>query len=335
MGSTRPPDLRPALRAVADRNCGVFTRRDAINAGYTERELKTLTGRTGRWVVLRRGVYAERSLYEACDDDGRYLLEVRASGLSLGRHDPVMTHSSAAVALELPVRPWWRKLTHTTLFVVGAATTENGTKHHKGLLPDVDVQTVKGLRVTALARTAVDIGREFGFEDGVIAADAALRLGATKAEMQRVLAGMTCWPGIVASRQAVAFADPGAENLAESLMRIMVAELDLGENIETQFLVAEGGRRARVDLRVGRDLFEFDGRVKYLERDLGGVADRPPSQVVWEEKQREDWLRRVHGGFGMSRLIWSELFGEERRQAKRRLRREYDETVRRFGPGPT
>lgn len=333
MGSRRRDELRPALRSVADRNCGVFTRRDAVVAGYTERELKTLTGRTGAWVVLRRGVYAERSLYQTCTDDGRYLLDVRASALGMARDDPVMTHSSAAVVHEMPIRPWWRDLAHTTRPDVRGGRTENGTKHHKGMLRDDDVQLVSGLWVTGLARTAVDIGREFGFEDGVVAADAALRMGATKADMERVVADMTCWPGIVPAKEAVGFADGGAANLAESLMRVMVGELGLEEEMETQFFVAEGSRTAYVDLRVGRHFFEFDGRVKYLGREEGGVADRPPSQVVWEEKQREDWLRRVHGGHGMSRVVWMDLFGDERKKAKRRLRHEYDETVRRFGRG--
>lgn len=325
--------LRPALRAVADRNCGVFTRRDAVAAGYTERELKTLTGRTGQWVALRRGVYAERSLVESCGDDGRYLLEVRAAALSMGRERPVMSHASAAVVLEMPIRAYWRALTHTTRPDVRGGRTENGTKHHKGTLPDQDVHLRNGLWITGLARTAVDIGREFGFEDGVIAGDAALRMGATRLDMERVLAEMTCWPGSVPARRAVEFADGGAETIGESLMRVMVAELDLPEEMETQYCVTEGSRVAYVDLRVGRHLFEFDGRIKYVEREMGGVADRLPSQVVWEEKQREDWLRRAGGGHGISRVVWNEMFGANRERTKRRLRQEYDQTVRRFGRG--
>ena len=45
--------------------------------------------------------------------------------------------------------------------------------------------------VFGLARTAVDIGREHGFEDGVVACDAALRLGLPRRELWRVLDGMT------------------------------------------------------------------------------------------------------------------------------------------------
>ena len=40
-------------------------------------------------------------------------------------------------------------------------------------------------------------------------------------------------------------------------------------------------------MRIGCHVFEFDGRVKYRRTEDGGVADRPPDEVVWEEKKRE------------------------------------------------
>ncbi|CAN5424277.1 hypothetical protein BH10ACT10_BH10ACT10_10240 [soil metagenome] len=132
------------------------------------------------------------------------------------------------------------------------------------------------------------------------------------------------------ARAALRVADGGAQNVGESLLRLMVLELDVGVP-ETQYVVREGSRWAAVDVRVGRHLFEFDGRVKYLDREQGGVADRPVTQVLWEEKQREDWLRRAQGGHGMSRVVWSEMFGTERGRTVRRLAREYAQTRSRFG----
>ncbi len=126
---------------------------------------------------------------------------------------------------------------------------------------------------------------------------------------------MTYWPHVTRARAAVEIADGGAQNVGESLLRLMVLELGIGRP-ETQYVVTEGSRRAEVDLRVGRHLFEFDGRVKYVDREHGGVADRPVTQVLWEEKQREDWLRRVYGGHGMSRVVWDELFGDARGVAR-------------------
>jgi hypothetical protein len=189
---------------------------------------------------------------------------------------------------------------------------------------------VHGLRVTGLARTALDVGREYGFEDGVIASDAALRLGATRQDLDDALVQMTCWPGVTRARAAAEVADGGAQTIGESLLRLMVLELDIGKP-QTQFVIEEGARRAEVDLRVGRHLFEFDGRIKYVGRDRGGVADQPPEEILWQEKRREDWVRRANGGYGMSRVVWPEMFGPARRVTLRRLHDEFTATKRRFG----
>jgi hypothetical protein len=265
--------MRPELRARATSNGGVVTRRDAVECGYSERELKTLTGHHGAWVVVRRGCYAELVVWESLDQDGRYLLRVRAAHLVM-RRGAVVSHGSAAAVLGLPLRPRWRELVHVTRPDVRGSRTENGVKHHLGQWREPDTVVVDGVRVTEPARTAVDIAREHGYEDGVVAADAALRAGSTRDELARALAPMTFWPGVTAARAAVKDADEGAQSVGESLLRIMVLELGIGTP-ETQFVVIEDGRRAEVDLRVGRHLFEFDGRVKYVGRARGGVADRP------------------------------------------------------------
>jgi hypothetical protein len=321
--------MNPRLRALAAQQDGVVTRRQAVACGCTERELKTRTGARGDWVVVRRGAYAERAVWDSLRDDERYRLRVRAA--VLGATAPaVVTHSSAAAFHRFPMRPYWQELVHVTRPGVRGGRTEGGVKHHLARHHPGDVHSTLGLRLSAPGWTAVDIGREFGFEDGVIAADAALRLGATPAELQRVLEVMTCWPHVTRARDAAEVADGGAESIGESLTRLLVLELDIGIP-ETQFTVVDRGRVAKVDLRVRRHLFEFDGKVKYLGREQGGLADRSPDQVVWDEKRREDWLRNHDGGYGMSRVIWPELFGRARAETKRRLAREYADSERRYG----
>ena len=136
------------------------------------------------------------------------------------------------------------------------------------------------------------------------------------------------WPNVVTARTAIDRSDPGAESVGETLARMLLEELDLGP-IETQFEIRDGTRWARCDLRIGRHLFEFDGLKKYLRRDKGGVAITDPDRVVWEEKQRQDWLLGYQ--LGMSRLIWADFWGDRRRAALERIAREYALTVARFG----
>ena len=46
-----------------------------------------------------------------------------------------------------------------------------------------------------LARTAVDIARERGIKDGLVACDSAMRMGVTRAELQAAVEPMEHWPG--------------------------------------------------------------------------------------------------------------------------------------------
>ena len=136
---------------------------------------------------------------------------------------------------------------HVTRPGVTGSRTENGVKHHLAGYDERDLAVVGGLRDDGLARTAVDIGREHGFEDGVVACDAALRLGASRADLWRalerddVLAARHPGP-----RRASGSPTAGAQNVGESLLRLMVLELDIGLP-ETQYVVRRGlplGRRS-------------------------------------------------------------------------------------------
>jgi hypothetical protein len=320
--------MRPELAARAAADGGVFSRASAVAAGYSEREMKTLTRRPdGAWVVVRRGVYAERTQWDFLTADARYELAVRAALLAM-QSDVVASHSSAAVLHGISLRPGWRNLVHVTRPRVNGGRSEGGVKHHLSRLLADDVVEVSGVPVTSSARAAVDIGREFGFEDGVVAMDAVLRSGVPRSELDRVVAGMRCWPGVTRAREAVAAADGGAQNIGESLARLLVLELGFGRPL-TQVRFARGGRVAYVDLLLGNHVFEFDGKVKYVGRERGGVADRPPEHVLWEEKSREDWLRGF--GKGVSRIVWDDLFGERRAQARVRLTAAYLDSAQRYG----
>ena len=118
---------------------------------------------------------------------------------------------------------------------MGGSRTRFGVKHHLSQVMPPIVE-VGGLHVTGLARVALDLGREHGFDAGVVACDGVLRRGVTRADLETELEGMWCWPNITRSREAVVHADPGAESVGESLARILLDELGLGP-VETQFAV--------------------------------------------------------------------------------------------------
>jgi hypothetical protein len=319
--------MRPELAARAAQQGGLVTRRQAIDAGYRERELRTLTATHGAWVTVRRGVYVERSLWVCVNETGQWRLRDRAAHLAMTKPH-AMSHDSAARLLGLETLNAERPLSHIVRPGVGGSRTEHGVKHHLSRVSPREVETVDGIQVTGLARTALDIGREHGFEAGVVAVDGALRRGVTRQQFTEELELMENWPHITSSRAAVEVGDAGAETVGETMGRLLVLELGIGRP-STQFPVRIPSGLVWCDLRVGCHVFEFDGRIKYRRVDNGGVADRPVEDVLWDERKRQQEICAL--GLGMSRIIWSDFYGPARDKARQRLLEEYAVTERRFG----
>ena len=304
-----------------------MTRAQAREAGYRGPELRGLTAVGGPWVVVRRGVYMEREQWDTLSTLEQWRARDRAAHVTTSvRHE--LSHDSAARLHELPLVAVRRDLSHISRPDVQGSRTEHGVKHHKSVVPSRSAVVIDGLPSTGVARTAVDIAREHGLPAGVVACDAAMRAGVRRSELDAELAAMAHWPGVIAARSAAALADPRAESAGESLARLLVIELGLGD-VEPQFALRLRGRVVWIDLRVGCHCFEFDGRIKYRARADGGVAVQPAEDVVLNERQRE--LEVCSVGLGMSRLAWSDLFGAARARARTRLLAEYAVTAARFG----
>ena len=321
--------MRPELAAIAARQHGLVTRRQALETGYVPRELRTLVRPGGDWVVVARGVYMERRVWDGLAPyDGAMLARDRAAEMLLSaRH--VFSHDSAARAHGMDMLKPEKPLVHISRRGRGGGRTDHGVKHHFGReLPTRLV--LDGRPVTSVARTALDLAREHGFEQGVMACDWALASGVTRGQLEVELAAMENFPWVSRARAAAAFADPGAESLAESLGRILVTELGVGE-VETQFpVLLANGAVVWCDLRVGCHVFEVDGKVKYLRPAQGGVARKPIEEVVWDERTRQNAV--CARGLGASRILWEDFWGEGRKRALRRLASEYAVTEKRFGP---
>ena len=319
--------MRSFLSVTAARQGGVFTRAQAALAGHRGPEIRGLTAPGGAWVVVRRGVYVERDRWEPATQLQRWMLRDRAAHVAM--HIPhELSHDSAARLHGLPLMLVKQDLTHVTRADLRGTRTEHGIKHHLGPAPSPTGTSIAGLPVTGVARTAVDVAREHGLATGLAACDAALRLGVQRADLEEVVAGMKYWRGVSVATQAVELADPRAENGAESLARLLVLELGLGDP-QPQFALRLDGRTVWCDLRVGCHVVEFDGRIKYRDREDGGLALKSAEEVVWDERQREREI--CAEGLGVSRLVWTDLFGAARERAKARLTAEYAVTVRRFG----
>jgi hypothetical protein len=327
---SRGQDVRVNVKAhaVMAGNHGLITRSKALDCGLSSLDIRHLV-RTGAWIVVRRGVYADAQVWDDLDEHvGRHRLRTRAA-LATMRRGWVVSHDSAAHEQAMEILNPPDPHVHITRPGTTGAWSKFGVKHHLARFGEHQVVDVDGLAVLDLARTAVDIAREHGTPYGEIACDSAMRMGVSRADLDIAVAPMLFWPYSRRARDAIAFADPGTESVLETLGRILVEALGIGE-VDVQFPVAlEDGRVVWGDIRVGCHIFEAHGKVKYLSVEQGGLASRDATEVVWAEKRRERQLHQQ--GLGTSSIVFADYWNPDRKQVLRRMREEYDDTVARFG----
>lgn len=302
---------------------GLITRRTASAAGLDDADLRRLVTH-GHLVRLRRGVFVRADHWGTLDEfRDRPLLLARAAQQCL-RCEHVLSHDSAAIVLGLGCPDPRTALVHVTRAKVHGDAVRAGVKHHLAPYTGEQVLVVDGLRVLDPARTALDMAREHGLVAGVACCDAALRAGATRADLDRARQAMRCWPGSRVMDAAMRLADPGAESWLESEARVFVTSLRIGRP-ETQFGLTDGNRTVWCDMRIGRQLFEADGRLKYTAANGLG---QDPEAVLWSEKERQDF---IHGfKLGVSRITTFDCRAGAA-AARQRLQREYADTCARFG----
>lgn len=307
------------LAAVAAAQQGVFTRRQALEAGHFDDQVREYQ-RGGIWHRLRRGAYADAGLYRSLDEAGRHLLQLRAVLLVLTSR-AVASHTSAALLHGYAV--WDRDLSvvHVTRTGGGAGREEGGVHHHVGSLTSADIVWRGGVPATRPARAVVESASIGSLESGLVIADSALHLGLTTAdELRATLESMDDWPGARTACGVVSFADGGAESPGESRLRLLMDRQGLPRPTLQHDVFDASGHVGRVDFLFADEhtIVEFDGRVKYAG-DPAASAD-----AVYREKLREDRLREL--GYEVVRVSWSDLADPARvalriRQAFERARR--------------
>lgn len=318
--------MRPGVRARFARQHGLITFAQATAGGLAHGQIVDLV-RRGAWVRVRQGVYADGEAWQALDEYvGRPLLRVRAAHLVL-TVPHWFSHDSAALLHGVRLLARATDLVHITRPDMRGRVARAGVVHHGARTALARTTVIDGLPVLDLPRTAVDVVREHGVDVGLGACDFALAHGVSRGDLVAVSESMAGWPFVRLVREVVDLADPGADNAAESAARALVLELGIGRP-ETQFGLTDGSRTVWCDLRVGRHIFEFDGRIKYLPTSRGGVAEIEPADVLWREKKRQDFIC----GFklGMTRITYADL-RSNRAAARVRLAREFADTEARFG----
>jgi hypothetical protein len=255
-----------------------FTGRRAAALGVSSGQLRhLLERRLVRRVV--RGVYA---VAQAPDDPG-----FRAIALHLVLPDgAVVTDRTAAWLQGVDILPRSARTQVPPVQVFhppGNRARRAGVASGERLLLPSDVVQVDGISVTSPLRTALDLARLLWRFDALAALDQFLRLGVSLEELLFELSRFKGYRGIIQARCLVPLADPRAESVAESALRLHWYDAGL-PTPELQWWVYDdaGVPIYRLDLALPEARFaaEYDG----VDFHSGG-ADRA------HDEQRRAWLR--------------------------------------------
>jgi Protein of unknown function (DUF559) len=161
----------------------------------------------------------------------------------------------------------------------GSHTGRPGVRVHVAALPPDHVVSCRGVLLTSVPRTAIDLARTLPFAQGVAVADSALQAGLTsKSELAAVIADCPRWPGLQRAREVTAFSDARSESVLESLSRAVFHQSGLPPP-DLQVWVGDDDEiigRADFLWRRYNTIGEADGAIKYqtparartqLERD--------------------------------------------------------------------
>jgi very-short-patch-repair endonuclease len=288
---------------------GVFGTADALRVGLDAQALRRLIAK-GECVRLTTGWFA---VTDGSPPDARRLHRLTATALGRQfRSRAAVSHHSRLLPAELPTYRAALETVHLTSVVAPTRTASDGTIRLRSATVrrrGVVIHRPVGLRIPATDRLPTDrprclpvsdslvqAGLLAGPEAFLVPADAALRRNlVTRADLDRAVERFAGHRGIGPVRAALSLTDARHESPGETRTAHLLRRL--GYDLEPQIEVVAGGRRYRPDFRIRetRVLIEFDGAVKYPDR----------STTLFEEKQREDALRRE--GWIVVRLVWADL----------------------------
>lgn len=289
---------------------GVFSAQAAFAHGWTPDVLRHAVRR--EWVVrLTRGLYVASSQWDGSTaDDAKRRLMIRAVAATMAVKASVASHTSAALLATLPI---WELPDRACITRPPRSTGDAECAHlHRATLPAEHVLDALEIPRTRTARTVLDIAREHGLDDAVVAGDDALHRGLT--DPQRLLAtAQLCadWPGIKRAVQVFELLDPRSESAIESISRLRLGSTSLpAPEPQVEVFDENGVFLGRLDFYwdefgVGG---EVDGKVKYRDR---------PDEVWWREKKRQEPMEDC----GLLFVRWGRADLEDMDHLERRIAR--------------
>ena len=308
---------------------GPWTYDDLVALGWTSRQLEGCV-RRGALTRLRRGVYAVPAEPSSPTDFTLAHLRAVVSRLS---DRAVLSHESAAVVHQMWIPGPPSAVVHVT--VPGQAERwAAGLRVHASGLPAELVTVVGGLRVTTVARTAIDLAKGRTLPHAVVATDGGLRrliedvrpqaaqelrtrtvpddvMRPARDLLEEAFSSVWSWPGTRVVRTALDILEPASESPFESWSRGWMEGVGLPRPVVNAEVFGSSGRQYFGDFvwRGRRLIGEADGIGKY---GLGELAVR---ESLRAERARQADLEAAGWRF----VRWTT--GEPGRQVVARLGR--------------
>ena len=258
--------------------------------------------RDGDLCLLRPGVYAPTATVTSLVHDqrgtktrhaGEQLLRLAAALAATGSQS-VGSHRSAGQVYGLGLVG--RDLAQVTEITRapgarGGHTARLGVLVHVARLPPDHAVSYRGVPLTSVPRTVIDLARTVPFAEGVAIADSALNARLTsKAELAAVIADCPRWPGLQRAREVTAFSDARSESVLESLGRAVFHQAALPPPDLQVWVGDDGEVIGRTDFlwRRYNTIAEADGAFKYQ------TPDRARAQLERDARLRAAGYEVVH-----------------------------------------
>lgn len=266
------------------------------DVGEDTRSLRRDAGR-GVLVKLRRGAYVTSATWQQSSRRARHLLRARAV-IAASTRPVALAGISAAAAWAMPVHEAWPHDVTVLDQWRGGGRSEPGVRKTAAGFGTATIQSVDGIPVTSLARTALDIARTHSFADATGSLDWALwhrRTGhLDKVDLVAELDSMNLRSGLRHLRRCVEFSTHLSDSFGESKTRAVIHLLEFEPpELQVEFHDREGSIYPDYFWRSAMIAGEFDGKAKYTRNEY---TKGDPAEAVWKEKKREDRLRRMVSG---------------------------------------
>ncbi|RUQ07617.1 hypothetical protein D8M35_05890 [Curtobacterium sp. HSID17257] len=251
----------------------------------------------GELVRLHRGSYVPRAAWTEASAQEQHRILVR-SFVEVHAPAVIVSHRSAVAMHGLP----WVGSFGDRVVVTDPDRDRGQVKPRiqrvggAGRRPDA--VRIDGVLVGTLAETGVDVALSEHPWRAVVVLDAVLRRGCSKADLRAALDARSA-RNHCRARTLVEAADGSAESPGESITRWGGIVLGAPSPVLQHEFRHQGVLRDRVDLWYPEHgvVVEFDGRQKYT------MTGR---ETLWDEKRREDRIRRLDEVQGFARVTWTD-----------------------------